>query len=327
MDDLTVAAPSIDEVRQLQERLAAWLIRTPVVRCMNLEHAVGDNTEIWGKLEFLQQTGTFKPRGALSVVLDLSKSQRQFGITAVSAGNHAIAAAFAASVVGTSAKVVMLRAANPARVAACKSYGAEIVFCEDVHEAFAVAEEIQQSEGRFLVHPFEGEKVVKGTATLGMEICEQVKALDALICPVGGGGLCAGVASAVKQLHPECEIFGVEPEGAKSMHFSFASGRPESAGQVETIADSLGAPFAMPYTFELCRQNVDELVTISDSEMREAMQILFSKMKFAVEPACAASTAALLGPLQERLAGKKVALLFCGSNIDFATYSDLIALG
>ena len=147
--------PPIDAVRSLRGQLREWLIETPVIHCRNLEQHFDDGTEIWGKMEFLQQTGTFKPRGALSVMLGLSKAQREAGITAVSAGNHAIAASFAARALGTSAKVVMIRSASPVRVKACQSYGAEVVFAGDVHEAFAKVEEIRENEGRFFVHPFE----------------------------------------------------------------------------------------------------------------------------------------------------------------------------
>ena len=319
--------PAIDEVRRLNKTLRQWLIETPVLHCRNLEQRFATGAEIWGKLEFLQQTGTFKPRGALSVLLSLSDEQRAAGITAVSAGNHAIAASFAAQVTGASAKVVMLRSASPVRVTACRSYGAEVVFAEDVHEAFAKVEEICEEEGRFFVHPFEGPKVAAGTATVGLEICEQIGQFDALVVPIGGGGLCGGISSAVKQINPACEIIGVEPEGADTMHRSFASGQAESIEHVATIADSLGAPFALPYSYGLCHENVDELVRISDDEMRDAMVVLFNDMKMAVEPACAASTAALAGPLRGRFDGKKVVLVFCGSNIDWMTYQSLTALG
>jgi len=281
---------------------------------------MGTNVEIWGKLEFLQQTGTFKTRGALTTVLGLDENALEAGITAVSAGNHAIAAAFAAKAVGTSAKVVMMRSANPARVAACKAYGAEVLMSDDAHSAFALAEQIQREEGRFFVHPFEGPSVVAGTATVGLEICEQVGHFDSLICPIGGGGLCAGVASAVKQLDSRCEVIGVEPTGADSMRLSFLAGKAVHIESVDTIADSLGAPFALPYSFGVCRQNVDELVMVDDDALRESMGVLFRDMKLAVEPACAATTAELIGPLREKLAGKKVVLVFCGSNIDAPTY-------
>jgi threonine dehydratase len=319
--------PPIDAVRALRTRLREWLVETPVMRCRNLEYRYETDAEVWGKLEFLQQTGTFKPRGALSVVMDLDDEQRAAGITAVSAGNHAIAASFAANAVGVSAKVVMIGSASPIRIEACRSFGAEVVLADDVHAAFEMVEEISAEEGRFFVHPFEGPKVALGTATVGLEICEQIGQFDVLIVPIGGGGLCAGISSAVKQLNPECQIIGVEPEGAASMHCSFARGKAESIEHVSTIADSLGAPFAMPYSFSLCRDNVDELVKISDEEIRDAMGVLFSDMKFAVEPACAATTAALAGPLRSRFAGMKVVLLFCGSNIDWMTYQSHAALG
>ncbi|MEE8539933.1 MAG: threonine/serine dehydratase, partial [Woeseiaceae bacterium] len=270
---------------------------------------------------------TFKPRGALSVMLGLDSQQKEAGVTAVSAGNHAIATAFAARAVGTSAKVVMIMNANPLRVERCRDFGAEVVLADDVHSAFDVAEEIQNKEGRFFVHPFEGSDVVLGTATVGLEICEQVPDLDAVIVPIGGGGLCAGISSAVKQLKPRCEVIGVEPVGADSMSRSFASGKPESIEKVATIADSLGAPFALPISYELCKENVDELVLVSDDELKETMGLLFRELKIAVEPACAASTAALLGPLSGRFSGKKVVTVMCGSNIDWQTFAQHANLG
>ncbi|MCH6548942.1 MAG: threonine/serine dehydratase [Proteobacteria bacterium] len=319
--------PKIDAVRVLHERLQEWLIRTPVLRCRSLENYVGEVFEIHAKLEFLQRTGTFKPRGALSVMLGLDSQQKEAGVTAVSAGNHAIATAFAARAVGTSAKVVMIMNANPLRVERCRDFGAEVVLADDVHSAFDVAEEIQNKEGRFFVHPFEGSDVVLGTATVGLEICEQVPDLDAVIVPIGGGGLCAGISSAVKQLKPRCEVIGVEPVGADSMSRSFASGKPESIEKVATIADSLGAPFALPISYELCKENVDELVLVSDDELKETMGLLFRELKIAVEPACAASTAALLGPLSGRFSGKKVVTVMCGSNIDWQTFAQHANLG
>jgi len=141
------------------------------------------------------------------------------------------------------------------------------------------------------------------------------------VVPIGGGGLCAGVASAVKLARPACAVYGVEPEGADSMRRSFAAGTPQAIEAVRTIADSLGAPHAAPYSFALCRRYVDDLVTVSDDALRRAMLLLFSSAKLAVEPAGAAATAALCGPLRERLAGRRVALVVCGANIDAATFA------
>ena len=317
---MTEPGPKLDEIRALRDELSQKTVRTPLIRCAAIEAELGGATEVFAKLEFLQRTGTFKARGALATLYSLTPEQLRSGVTAVSAGNHAIATAFAADAVDTSAKVVMISTANPSRIAACRSYGAEVVLVDDVHKAFDVAERIQQEEGRFLVHPFEGLPVAMGTGTVGLEICEQCADIDVLVVPVGGGGLIGGIANAVKQLQPDCEIIGVEPVGADSMHRSFASGRPEKLDKVGTIADSLGAPFAAPYSFALCQQFVDRLVLVDDDQLRRAMGFLFRAMKIAVEPACAASTAAALAPLRDDLQGKRVVLVFCGSNIDWETF-------
>jgi threonine dehydratase len=314
--------PTIKDIQALRDLLGSAIHCTPMMQCAALEEIIGGNTQIYAKLEFLQRTGTFKARGALSVVSKLSEAQKKRGITAVSAGNHAIAAAYAAQTAGISAKVVMIGSANPSRIASCKAMGAEVVMVDSAHEAFSVAEKIQSEEGRFFVHPFEGPQVATGTGMVGLEIHEQCREFDAVLVSVGGGGLIGGISNALKQLRPECEVIGVEPEGADSMHRSFDAGSPQSIESVGTIADSLGAPFAMPFSFELCRRNVDQLCKVNDDQIRRAMGLLFRSMKLAVEPACAATTAALLGPLREQLRGKKVVLVFCGSNIDWQTFAD-----
>jgi threonine dehydratase len=315
------SGPTIAAIQALRDSLRGDIVRTPLLRCAALENLVGGDMRIFGKLEFLQRTGTFKARSALAALRNLDAKQLSAGVTAVSAGNHAVATAYAARESGASSKIVMLSSANPARIAACRAYGAELVLVDDVHSAFEVAERIQSGEGRFLVHPFEGPAVATGTGTVGLEICEQHDQFDAVIVPVGGGGLIGGVSNAIKQMRPDCEIIGVEPEGADSMHRSFIADEPQSIDKVRTIADSLGAPFAMPYSFALCRHNVDQLTLVNDLALRSAMGWLFRLMKIAVEPACAASTAALLGPLRSHLAGKTVVLVFCGSNIDWKTFS------
>ena len=177
------------------------------------------------------------------------------------------------------------------------------------------------------MHPFEGPRTALGTATLGLEFMEQVPDLDAVVVPIGGGGLCAGVAAAVKLARPGCRVIGVEPEGADSMRRSFAAGSPQAIDAVRTIADSLGAPHAAPYSFALCRRYVDELVTVDDDALRRAMVLLFASAKLAVEPAGAATTAALCGPLRESLDGRRVGLVVCGANIDPATYAAQILDG
>lgn len=315
--------PTVEEIRAARERLGERVRETPVWewRGRGIEAAVADGTRVFLKLELFQYGGTFKPRGALLNVMALTGAERRRGVTAVSAGNHAIAVALAAQAVGTSAKVVMPRTANPARVGLCRAYGAEVVLVEDVHRAFETVKEIEKDEQRTFVHPYEGELTALGTATVGFELCNQVPELDAVIVPIGGGGLCAGIAAAVKQMQPRCEVFGVEPEGADTMRRSFAAGSPQSIDKADTIADSLAAPYALPYSFGLCRRFVDDLVTIPDEAMQRAMGLLFAQMKLAVEPAGASATAALCGPLRERLAGKRVAVIVCGANIDMTTFA------
>jgi len=319
--------PDLASIRRTRERLGDRIVTTPVRAWDDALFAarVPARTRVHLKEELFQKTGTFKPRGALSVMLDLTEAALARGVTAVSAGNHAMAVAYAAGVLGTTAKVVMPRSANPFRVGRCRELGAEVDLVDDVHAAFTRVKQIEAEEGRTFVHPFEGPLTALGTATLGLELVEQVPDLEAVIVPIGGGGLCAGVAAAVKQARPACLVFGVEPEGADSMRRSLDAGSPQAIDRVRTIADSLGAPHAAPYSFELCRRYVDDVVLVDDDALRSAMLLMFSSAKLAVEPAGAAAAAALLGPLRERLAGRRVALVVCGANIDAGTFSRHLA--
>jgi len=288
---------------------------------------LGADTELILKLELFQRSGTFKARGALMNVLALSPDQLHRGVTAVSAGNHAAAVAFAARTLGTSAKVVMPKTANPARVELCRRLGALVVLAEDVHEAFSLVNQIELTEGRAFVHPFDGLLTATGTATLGYELLQQRDELDAVVVPIGGGGLIAGIASAVKQARPDCLVYGVEPAGNDVIKRSVESGQPEKAGVIRTIADSLSPPYALPYSLSLVRRFVDDIVLVSDEELMEAMYLLFDRMKLAVEPAGAATTAAALGPLASRLRGKRSALIVCGANVDPDRYSEWLKQG
>lgn len=323
MPDAALAIPTVHEIRAARERLGDRVRETPVWQWQGdaIARAAGPETQVFLKLELFQHTGTFKARGALLNAMALDPATRARGVTAVSAGNHAIAVAFSARSVGTSAKVVMPKTANPARVALCRAYGAEVLLMDDVYAAFDEVERIRREEGRTFIHPFEGETTVLGTATLGYELCRQVENLGSVIVPIGGGGLIAGIACAVRQLQPDCKVFGVEPEGADSMSRSFEAGSPQKLDRVATIADSLAAPYALPYSFGVARRFVDEIVTIPDEAMRRAMGLLFADMKLAVEPAGAAATTALCGPLRERLAGQRVGVIVCGTNIDAATFA------
>lgn len=321
--------PTLSAIREAREQLGDAVRRTPTWRWQDPDRLaeLAPGTELCLKLELLQYTGSFKPRGALLSTRAQDPAAVARGLVAVSAGNHALAVGFAARVAGTTATVVMPRSANPYRVQGCRRLGAQVVLVDDVHAAFAEVDRIVADEGRTFIHPFEGPDTALGTATVGLELMEAEPELDAVVVPIGGGGLCAGVAAAVKAVRPACRVFGVEPDGADTMHRSFAAGKPMAIDRVQTIADSLGAPHAAPYSFGLCRELVDELVRIDDDAMCRAMVRLFASMKLAVEPAGAAATAAVLGPLRSKLAGKRVGIIVCGANIDPAGFSDLLQRG
>lgn len=311
-------APSLEEVAATAKLIADHIVETPVVRS---SEPLAGGIQVTLKLELLQATGSFKARGALANTLRASPDARKGGFTAFSSGNHAAAVAYAAKVAGSTAKVVMLKSANPARVENCRRFGAEVLFADDGASATARVDEIVRAEGRTPIHPYDGFWTSAGAGTLALEIDRQVPEFDAVLVAIGGGGLCSGVASTLKQLRPHCEVLAVEPKGADTMWRSFASGRPERLEKVDTIADSLAPPATMPYSLGLCRENVDELALITDDEIRDAMAVLYSRFKMAVEPGGAAALAGLFGPFRRRLAGKRVVVIVCGSNIDLATYS------
>jgi len=316
MSDDAYLPPDLTAMRAAQARLAPYIVRTPVVDWPGADVVL--------KLEPFQRTGTFKARGALNTLLTADGAER---VTAFSAGNHAIAVAYAASIVGADAKVVMQATANPARIAATEAFGAEVLIEPDGAAAFARADALVADEGRLFVHPFEGPRVTEATASVAIELIEDAGALDAIVVAIGGGGLAGGVATAAKQLLPDCVIYGVEPTGAAVMSRSLEAGRPLTLNHLDTIADSLAPPMTTPYAFETCRRHLDDIVTVSDDEMAAAAALLFAERKLAVEPAGAAATAAAFGPLRPQLAGKRVGLIVCGANIDRESFCALIARG
>ena len=333
MDNNTAAFsspyPTLDQLRRTADRLRGKVLETPVWRWQTgiIERALDPSTEVWLKLELFQRTGTFKLRGALNSIGAMAPAAMARGVVAASAGNHAIAVAYAAKVTGTHAKVCMPRSASPTRIAACEAHGAEVLLLNTVHEAFDLALRLVEEEHRTMIHPYDGPLTAEGTGTVGLELMRQVPDLDAVVVPVGGGGLCAGIAAAVKQINPDCLVFGIEPYGADAMYRSFRAGKPEKLDKVHTVADSLGAPYALPYSYGVCRRFVDEIVRVWDEELCRAVAHLYQDMKLVAEPAAAAATAALLGPLRSRLDGKRVGLVVCGSNIDPQRFSEWVARG
>jgi threonine dehydratase len=326
-----IDAPTVEAIRANRARLGDLVVTTPIRRLVDdaVDAAVGESTTVWMKEELFQRTGSFKPRGALSVMLDLDADALSRGVTGVSAGNHAISLGYCARALGTTATVVMPKTANPFRVQMCRELGATIVLVDNVHDAFDRVKEIEADEGRTFVHPYEGPKTALGTASVGMEFIDQLAdvgvTLDAVIVAAGGGGLTGGVACAVKLMSPGTAVYVVEPEGADSLNRSFKTGSPQAIEAVRTIADSLGAPRCEPYSFALNRQFVDEVVLVDDDQIREAMRLLFRSAKLAVEPAGAAALAALMYPLRDRLDGQTVGIVVCGANIDIESFTRQIS--
>ncbi len=318
----TEPIPTLDAIATQHFALTPWVLRTPVFERHDFPSLEG--TSLNFKFELLQASGSFKVRGAFTNLLALDAAQRSVGITCVSNGNHAAAVAYAAMRLGMSAKVVLLRATSPVRLALCRHYRAEVVLVDTADEAFDTVRRIEAEEGRFFVHPFNGYRTVLGTATLGYEWATQTPDLDAVIVPIGGGGLAAGVSTALRLANPRVHVFGVEPEGADVMSKSFAANHTVKMGPTNTIADSLAAPHTEQYSYELCRRHIDRLVTVPDDALRHAMLKLFTRLKIAVEPACAAPLAALIGPLRETLQGKRVGILLSGSNTDPATFASQV---
>ncbi|EFL91041.1 threonine/serine dehydratase [Ahrensia sp. R2A130] len=322
------AGPTASEIAAAREQLGKRIVATPTLElnASRLEGWLPEGATVFMKMELFQQAGSFKARGATLAVDALTDDERTRGVTAVSAGNHALAVSWAAAQAGVSAKVVMPETADNIRVDGCKALGAEVVLVANVEEAFREVARLRDEEGRAYLHPFDSPFMTLGAATIGDELATAAGHLDAAIIPVGGGGLISGMAPAIKALNPDCEIFGVEPEGADSMHRSFAAGEAVTLEKVNTIADSLGAPMAMPDTFALTRAHVDEIIRLPDTAFPPAMEALYHAMKIIAEPACAATLAALAGPLKTRLTGKRVGIIACGSNISRAKFERLCSI-
>ena len=309
MDQPAAPALSLAEIEETRAMIAPHVVRTPVhdwrgreiEALLRARHAGQSQARIVPAGRHLQ--------GARRHLEDAAAEPEELarGVCAVSAGNHAIAAAYAAAALGTTAKVVMMGSANPGPrrdLPRARRRGGDGA---DGRTAFEMVEAIARDEGRTFIHPFEGPYTALGTATLGLEWLEQVPDLEAVIIAIGGGGLVAGGASAaIKLLKPDCLVFGVEPTGSDTMTPQLRRRRARSTmPRSRTIADSLAPPFALPYSFGLCRRNVDEIVLVDDDQIRAAMALLFREMKLAVEPAARSGDRRLGRPAQGSAGGEE----------------------
>jgi len=326
MANSTNPAPTLEKIKAACQSLRGRIVATPTLtlNSSRIAHHLPRDSTLHMKMELFQQAGSFKSRGVLLAIDAMDDAQKAAGVTAVSAGNHALAVSWGANIAGLSAKVVMPKSADRVRVDGCKALGAEVVLAENVSEAFVEVARLEKDEGRTMLHPFESPFMTLGAATCGYEFATAHADLDVVLVPVGGGGLISGMSTAFKLLNPKCKIYGVEPFGADSMWQSFKKGEPVRLDGVSTIADSLGAPMALPDTFTIARNNVDEIIRIEDDQIRSAMGYLYDALKIVAEPACAATTAAAMGPMKERLEGKTVGVIACGSNISHAKFARLL---
>ncbi|MFG2515830.1 pyridoxal-phosphate dependent enzyme [Streptomyces sp. NPDC048584] len=324
---MTTPAPpvTLDDVRSAAERLHGVAHRTPVLRSRTLDALVG--AEVHLKCENFQRVGAFKFRGAYNAASRLTPGQLSRGIAAYSSGNHAQAVALAARELGTTAVIVMPQDAPPSKRAATEAYGAEIVtYDRYTGDRVALAEAIAAERGLTLVPPYEHPHIIAGQGTAALELIEETGELDLLLAPVGGGGLIAGSATAVKGTHPATRVTGVEPEAGDDTRRSLEAGRRVSIPVPRTIADGQALHTPGELTFSLNRRLLDGIVLVGDDEIRDAMRFAFERLKIVLEPSGATPLAALLtgrtGPLPPR-----VGLILSGGNIDADRFARLCGPG
>ncbi len=283
------------------------------------------NNDVYIKPENLQLTGAFKIRGAYNCLFHMTDEEKKKGIVAASAGNHAQGVAYAANKLGIKATIVMPSQTPLIKVEATRNYGVEVVLHGECYDdAHAKALEIQSAKGCTLVHPFDDPLVIAGQGTIGLEILDELEDVDAILVPIGGGGLISGIASAVKALHPEVKVIGVEPEGAQTLNYSLRKNKISELKEVSTIAEGVAVKRPGNTTFELVKKYVDEIVVVSDVDVLEAFLLMVEKEKLVAENAGVLSLAALK-KLPYR--GKKVVCVVSGGNIDVVTISEMINRG
>jgi threonine dehydratase len=304
----------IEAIREAAARTAPHLHRTPVLGSRTLGDRAGVRLDL--KCESFQKTGSFKPRGALNIVLSLPPERRSRGLVTVSAGNHAQAVAWAARTVGVPCVVVMPADAPRSKLDAVRGYGATVVLHDDRATLFDRLREEEARTGAAFVHPFDDPIGLAGAGTVGLEIVEQVPDVAGVVVPVGGGGLMAGVACAIKALVPDCRVIAVELEAGPGMTPALAAGKPVPAPRPATIADGLTPPFVGAIPLRVAREVVDEIVMVSESEILDAMRLLMLRAKLYVEGSGAAATAALLADKARFPSGSRVVSIVSGGNVD-----------
>jgi threonine dehydratase len=304
---------SLDDVYRARERIGDRLHRTPLLRSGTLSEQTG--LEVRFKAELFQRTGSFKPRGVLNKLATLGEDEKRRGVISISAGNHAQALAYASRVEGIDALVVMWQTASPMKIAAARGYGATIdTEAPDIPAAFDRLDELIETTGRTLIHPYDDPLVMAGQGTVGVEILEDMPEADVVLVQVGGGGLVSGIATAVKGMRPEARVVAVEPERSPALHESLKAGEPVTV-EAKSIADGLNGPYAGANCVQVCTELAVESVLVTEQALEEAFRFMYGRMKLACEVAGAATAAALMSGAVEIERGQNVAAVVSGGNV------------
>jgi threonine dehydratase len=304
---------SLDDVYRARERIDDRLHRTPMLSSATLSKQVGADVRF--KAELLQRTGAFKPRGVLNKLATLTEDEKKRGVISISAGNHAQALAYASAVEGIDALVVMWQTASPMKISAARGYGATIdTEAADIPSAFERLEELIESTGRTLVHPYDDPYVIAGQGTVGLEMLEDAPEADVVLVQVGGGGLISGIATAVKGLRPDARVIAIEPERSPALHESLKAREPVTV-EAKSIADGLNGPYAGANCVQVCLELGVESVLVTEVALEEAFRFMYGRMKLACEVAGAATAAALLSGAFVPEPGQTVAAVVSGGNV------------
>jgi threonine dehydratase len=313
----------LDDVFRAREVIGERLHRTPTFTSAALSRLTGADVHL--KAELFQRTGSFKPRGVLTKLASLTGEEKRRGVIGISAGNHAQALAYCAGLEDVDALVVMWRDASAQKVAATREYGAAVdLQAEGPAEAFEHLEELLEETGRTLVHPFDDPLIQAGQGTVAVELLEDVPDASLVVVPVGGGGLIAGISTAVRAIRPDARVVGVEPEHSNALQAALEAGERVEIRPV-SIADGLNAPHAGRNALAIARERVDDVVLVTDEEIEAAFRLLYTRAKLAVEPAGAASTAALIAAKISHEPGERAVLVVSGGNVAAQTASAILA--
>jgi len=309
---------SKEDIIAAHDRIRPFIHRTPVMTSSTIDAMAG--ATLYFKCENFQKIGAFKIRGGMNAALSLGSDERSRGLATHSSGNHAQAIAYAARQLGVPAFIVMPETSPKPKVDAVRGYGATITFCEPNQKAREhTLHGIVQQTGAAFVHPYDDDRVITGQATCAKELLEDVEDLDAIVAPVGGGGLMSGTALSVHYFKPGAKSFAGEPEGAADAYASFTSGSLQPAPYIDTIADGLLTRLS-DRTFEIIRNNVTEIFTVSEDEIKAVLKLVLERMKIVVEPSCVVPLAAVLKN-KDVFAGKRVGIILTGGNIDLTKLS------